>query len=458
MTYERNTHNGVPAGKWYSTEGMDFTNGLKHAKAWSQSLFMAFKEADMIGYNLLSRRPYNAKTALLFGIAAVWMMILVTGCSKEQNPSRNSFQEVSVVKIEPHDTPVSLEFVAKTQSSHQVEIRARVNGFLNRRVYTEGTYVKEGQVLFEIDPKPFKAQLDQAKAALARQEAAFKVAQSNLTRVKPLTEQNALSQRDLDDATGNAHSSAAAVEQAKAEVHTAELNLSYCTILSPIDGVTGAALQQDGAYISTGNNELTTVMALSPMWVNFSVSENELQNYRNQIAKGLLRPPPNHSYDIEIILVDGTIYPYTGKITFADPMYNTQTGTFLIRSSVQNPKGILRPNQYVRVRMKGSIRPKAVLVPQQAVQSSAKGQFVWVVNPDGAVQSRPVDVGDLHGSNWFINDGLKAAEVIVVEGGLALQPGTKVKTKPFDASLGPDAGEVTPVSIPSGSQVTKASK
>ena len=409
--------------------------------------------------NALPPRFHSLLYLLSLWVAAVVsLLLLTTGCKKEEKALSRQIPEVTVVKIEPRDTPVSFEFVAQTQSSHQVEIRARVNGFLNRRVYTEGAIVKVGQVLFELDPKPFQAQLDQAKAALAKQAAAQKVADANLARVKPLTSLNALSQRDLDDATGNAHSTAAAVDQAKAQVDTARLNLSYCTISSPIDGITGAALQQDGAYISTGNNQLTTVMALSPIWVNFSLSENEMQNYRNQMAKGLLKPPANNSYEVEIILVDGTVFPHTGRITFADPMYSSQTGTFLIRSSVQNPKGILRPNQYVRVRVKGNIRPAAILIPQQAVQSGAKGHFVWVVTPDGTVRPRPVDVGEWYGSNWFINDGLKAGETIVVEGGLSLQPGTKVRTKPFVAGPLSNSGDVKPVADTSRGNAPTAEK
>ena len=231
--------------------------------------------------------------------------------------------------IAQQDVPVSFEYVAQTQSSRQVNIQARVSGFLDKRVYTEGSIVKTGQVLFLMDKKPFQAQLSGAAAALARQKAAMETARLNLERTKPLTAQNALSKKDLDDATGTFESTAAAVDQAKAQLETAQLNLSYCTITSPVDGITSAALQQDGTYINMMNSQLTTVAVLSPMWVNFSLSENEMKEYRNQIAKGLLISPKDGNYDVEIILVDGSIFPYTGKITFAAPSYDSQTGTFL---------------------------------------------------------------------------------------------------------------------------------
>jgi len=349
------------------------------------------------------------------------------GCGKEKKAgSPPAAPTVTVMEVVSRDVPVSAEYVAQTQSSRQVNIYARVSGFLDRRLYTEGATVKEGQVLFQIDPKPFQVQRDQATAALAKQEAALEVARTNLARTKPLAAADALSQKDLDDATGQFHSAAAAVDQARAQLESARLNLSYCTIASPVHGVTSAALLQEGTYISPQNSQLTTVTLLSPMWVNFSLSENEMQGLRSQIAKGQLRPPKDNSYVVEIVLVDGSIFPHAGRITFADPSYNAQTGTFLIRASVENPGGILRPNQYVRVRLKGAIRPTAILVQQRAVQQGPKGHFVWVVTGDGIVEQRPVVVGEWYGEDWFIQEGLKRGERIVVDGGLSLRPGIKV--------------------------------
>ncbi|HNR14288.1 MAG TPA: efflux RND transporter periplasmic adaptor subunit, partial [Thermodesulfobacteriota bacterium] len=207
-----------------------------------------------------------------------------------------STPEVAVMTIQPKAVPTDNVYVAQTQSSRLVNIYSRVSGFLDRRVYTEGEVVKAGQVLFLIDPKPFQVQLAQAEAALARQEAALEVARSVLTRTKPLALKDAVSKKDLDDAQGRFETASADVEQAKAEVESAKLNLSYCTITSPCDGITSAALQQDGTYISAQNSQLTTVMVLSPIWINFSISENELQAYRNQINKGWLLPPEKEEY------------------------------------------------------------------------------------------------------------------------------------------------------------------
>lgn len=365
-----------------------------------------------------------------FTATACLIALLASGCGKKQEAAAPPPPPaVEVVQVIARDTPVVFEYVAQTQSSQLVSIQARVNGFLEKRAYTEGAIVNKGDVLFVMDKKPFQAQVSAAAAALARQKAAMQTARLNLDRTKPLTEKNALSRKDLDDATGAYESTAAAVEMAKAQLETARLNLSYCTIASPVSGITSAALQQEGAYLNMQNSILTTVAVLSPIWVNFSLSENEFKAHRDQVARGLIRPPRDQNYEVEIVLVDGSIFPHAGRITFADPSFNPQTGTFLIRASVNNPKGMLRPNQYVRARMKGAIRPNAILVPQRAVQQGAKGHYVWVVNRENRAESRPVIVGDLMGSDWFISEGLKSGEKVVVNGGMTLRPGITVTVK-----------------------------
>jgi len=338
--------------------------------------------------------------------------------------------EVTTVTVAARDVPISFEFVAQTQSSRQVNIQARVSGFLEKRVYTEGSLVKEGDVLFVMDAKPFKVQVDAQDAALSRQQAGLEVARADLERTKPLAAQNALSQKDLDDANGQYLATAAAVEEAKARLETAKLNLSYCTILSPVTGISSAAQQQDGTYISPQNSLLTTVAVLSPIWVNFSISENEVQGLREEVNAGRLRTPADGNYTVEVLLVDGSLFPHTGRITFASPSFNPQTGTFMIRASVDNPDGILRPNAYVRARLSGATRPNAILVPQRAVQQGAEGQFVWVVEKDGKAKPRPVEVGKWQGDNWLVKEGLRPGEQVVVDGAINLHAGVTVVAKP----------------------------
>ncbi len=380
-------------------------------------------------------------------LVACSMLVLTAGCGRQEaSPPPVAPAEVTVLKIEPRDAPVVYEFIAQTQSPQEVNIVARVNGFLDKQAYTEGALVKEGQVLFQMDQKPFIAQLNDAQAGWDKAKAAHDTALANLNRVKPLAAQNALSKKDLDDATGSEQSAAAALAQAKAQVDTAKLNLSYTVIASPLNGVSAAAQQKVGAYLSPTNNQLTTVSALHPMWVNFSISENEFKTYRDEVGKGAIVPPKDGKFVVEIIQIDGSTFPQTGRITFIDPSFNPQTGTFLLRVTVPNPDSELRPNQYVRVRVKGATRPGAIIVPQRAVQQGAKSHFVWVVSPAGKAEQRPVGVGEWHGDGWIIRQGLAAGDQVAVDGTLRLGPGAQVKATPY--VLKPGVAEAAPPTAP----------
>jgi membrane fusion protein (multidrug efflux system) len=361
-------------------------------------------------------------------LIALVALALVAGCKKEEaKPQERPPTEVSVIKVTPRDTPVTFEWVGQAQSSHQVEIRARVNGFLDKRVYIEGSFVKAGQVMFQQDPKPFQATLDANNGALAQQQARLQVARDNLARVKPLVELNALSQKDLDDATGQDQAAAAAVDTAKANVQQAQLNLGYTTITTPVTGFSSYARVEDGAYVNPENSLLTTVEKVDPIWVNFSVSENELLAFRTDRDKGLLIMPTIDSYEVEVVLANGFVFPSKGRITFASASYNQQTGTFLLRATLSNPEAVLRPGQFVRARVLGMTRPNAILVPQKAVLNGAQGHFVWIVNKEGKAENRQVELGPWHGDDWFINSGLAAGDTVVVDGVMRIAPGAAVK-------------------------------
>ena len=364
-------------------------------------------------------------------LTAVASLALLAGCGKEVPKLAPPPLEVSTIAVQARDVDISAEYVAQTQSSQAVNIQARVSGLLDKRVYTEGAVVKAGQVLFRMDPKPFQAQLDAANAAMQRNQAALQVATANLNRTKPLAAKNALSQKDLDDAQGQYEQAAAAVAQSKAQVDSAQLDLSYTVISSPVSGVSSYAAVADGTYLSPQNAQLTTVSVLSPMWVNFSLSENEVQRIENDVKAGRLRLPPDRNMTVEIEQADGSLFPYTGKITFADPSYNPQTGTFLIRATVDNPQGRLRPNQYVRARLRGAVRPNAILVPQRAVQQGGKGHFVWLINKEGKAELRPVTVGDWYGDGWFISEGLQVGDQLVIDGAQRLSQGAAPKVTAY---------------------------
>ena len=339
------------------------------------------------------------------------------------------------MKVESKDSPVTFQFVGITQSSQQVEVRARVDGFLDDRLYTEGSIINKGDVMFRMDAKPFEAQLDAAKAALAEQEARLWTARADLKRVKPLAKANAVSLKELDDSQGRVNAAAAAVEMAKADVETAELNLGYTTIYAPVTGASSFARIQNGAYVDQKNSLLTYVAQLDPIWVDFSISEDELLSLRSQRKKGQLQLPENGMLDIELVMADGSVYPETGKIFFWDANYSTETGTFLMRATFANPEQDLRPGQFVRVRVKGMIRPDAILVPQQAVLQGAQGFFVWLVDGEGKAQTRSVEVGDWQGDNWFVYKGLSDGDRLITDGIVRLAKGTPVKV------VQPKAGE-----------------
>jgi len=346
----------------------------------------------------------------------------------------------------PRDTPVSFEFVGQTQSTRQVQIVARVSGFLDKRVYTEGSMVKAGQVMFLQDPKPFKAQLDAARGELAEQQARLQVARDNLARVKPLAARKALSQRELDDATGQFLAASAAVETAKANVEEARLNLGYTTITTPVTGLSSFAKVQDGQYLSGSGDSsvLTYVQQTHPIWVNFSISENDMLKLRTEQAAGALRLPAADEYEVEVVLADGSLFPNRGRITFANADYNAQTGTFLVRATVPNPGAQLRPGQFVRVRILGAVRPNAILVPQEAVLQGAKGHFVVVVDKENKAEIRGVEVGPWHGNEWFITRGLAPGDTVVIDGMVKLSPGAPVKivkTVEATASAGPKGSD-----------------
>jgi len=370
-------------------------------------------------------------------------LLVIPACHKEQKAEGpHGPVEVTAVTVKPQNLPVVFEFVGQTQSSHQVEIRARVEGFLEKRKYEEGAPVKEGQVMFQMDSRPLEASMQEARGELAQQQARWDTAKANLARIKPLADKNAVSKKDLDDAVGNEKSSAASVIAAQGKVRQAELSLSYTTITSPVGGASSQAKKQEGSYISMSDSLLTYVARLDPIWVNFSVSENERLKLIDESRKGTIKIPSGENYDVEIILADGTVFPKRGRLSFADPSFSQETGTFLVRAVLANPPPyLLRPGQFVRVKLYGAIRPNAITVPRRAVMQGAKGHFVWVVDKENTAEFRNITIGDWYGDSCFIMSGLKADERVVIDGGIKLAPEVPVKIVEPQAAAGPAGGQ-----------------
>jgi membrane fusion protein (multidrug efflux system) len=355
----------------------------------------------------------------------------VAGCSKDAAaPTVRPAPPVVVMAVTPRSIPMVPSFVAQTESSRQVNIVARVSGFLDTIAYREGALVKEGDLMFQLDPKPFQAQLDAAKGELQSQQARLATAKANFDRVKPLAEQNALSQSDLDRAKGEFESATAAVYSAQAKLKEAELNLGYATIRAPLTGLASRSLQRQGAFVNSMSDtaNLTYVAAIDPIWVTFSVSQNQNAKLRDQIEKKLLIEPQNRDYEVEIVLPDGRPYAQKGKLNFADPSFSQDTGSFMVRAVLPNPKRELQPGMFVTAYIRGALRPNAIVVPQLAVQQGSNGHLVYVVNQAGVAEVRPVIVGDYYGEkDIVILTGLHEGDRVVVDGVLKVVPGQPVK-------------------------------
>jgi membrane fusion protein (multidrug efflux system) len=362
----------------------------------------------------------------------VWALLvaLSAGCSKEKPTEQRPAPQVSVLTVAPGTIPYVQTFVAQTESSRQVEIVARVSGFLDKIAYQEGELVKDGQLLFQLDPKPFEAQLDAAKGELQSQQARLSTATANLNRIKPLAEQNAVSRADLDRAQGDFDSARAAVFAARAKVREAELNLGYTSIRSPVTGLASRSQQRQGAYINSMSEtaRLTYVAAIDPIWVNFSVSQNQMAAWKAMAEKGQILRPKDGNYDVELVMSDGSLYPEKGKINFADPSFSQDTGSFLVRAVIPNPKRDLRPGMFVTANVLGTTRPNAIVVPQMAVQQGPNGHLVYVIKQDGTAEVRPVVVGDYYGEkDIVIVTGLQAGDRVVTDGVLKVVPGKPVQ-------------------------------
>ena len=385
-----------------------------------------------------------ARTRKLLRLACALAIGLAAGCAKEKPPAERPAPQVGVVNVEAASLPHTLSFVAQTESSQRVDIIARVSGYLDRIAFQEGELVKEGQVLFQLDQKPFQAQVDAAQGELRAQQARFATASANLARIKPLAQQDAVSKADLDRAQGDYDAANAAVFAAGAKLREAQINLGYTAIRSPVTGLASRSLQRQGAYVNSvaESAKLTYVAVLDPVWVNFSASQNQIAKMKDMVEKGQLVLPAGRDFAVELIMADGAAYPYKGQVSFADPSFSQDTGSFLVRAVLPNPKRELRPGMFVTAKVTGGTRPNAIVIPQLAVQQGSNGHLVYVVKPDGTAEVRPVVVGDYIGDkNIVVVDGLRAGDRLVVDGALKVVPGQPVQVVDAGAAAGASAGK-----------------
>jgi membrane fusion protein (multidrug efflux system) len=395
-----------------------------------------------------------AKAKTLFHIAFTSAILFILSACHEEKKVALPPTQVTVVKMEPQTIPQTFEFVGFTKSSHPVDIYARVQGYIDRIGYTEGHMVERGDLLFQLDPRPFIAAVDRAKGALSKEEAILWNARVSRERLEPLYVQHAASRRDLDNAIANQLAAEASVQSAKANLVEAELNLSYTTILSPISGLSGRAKYREGTLITPGENaQLTTISVLDPIWVDFNVPSNDLLKYREDIKKGYLLFPKEMDFTMEIVLADGTAFPFPGKANFASPTLDERTGTMLVRAFFANPYNSLKPGEFARVRAKGAVRPNSLFVPQSAVLESKSGTIVYVVNEKNQAEMLPVVAGDWYEKAWVIQSGLKAGDRVIVDGVNKVQPGTSVIITKEVPSTDPTLLSTGSINPPKGTKV-----
>jgi membrane fusion protein, multidrug efflux system len=333
--------------------------------------------------------------------------------------------EVTVMTATAQSMPVTFEYVGQTAGSREVEVRARVTGILLSRNFKEGERVTKGQSLFTIDPKPFEAALARTVADVAAAEARLEQSKRNAARLKPLYAEKAVSQKEHDDAVSAEQIGAADVAAARARLTEARLNLEYTKVEAPVSGISTRAVPSEGTLVSGPSVLLTSVVQVDPIWVNFGIPDNEQARIQKDAQAGILKLPRN--FEVELRLADGSLYVHKGKLDFADVRVSTQTGTREARAELPNPDGNLRPGQFVRVILKGAVRPNAVTVPQRAVMEGPQGKFVYVVDEKSTAQPRPVDAGQWAGERWIITSGLQGGERVIVDGVMKIGPGAPVK-------------------------------
>jgi len=347
--------------------------------------------------------------------------------------------EVSVATVTLKSIPVTFEYVGQTNGSKEVEVRARVTGILERKLFQEGTPVKAGQTLFVIDPKPLAAQTSAFEAELARAQAQKAQAEREASRLKPLAERRAVGQKEADDAASNVDLAVAAVRSAQARLNEIKLNLGYTRVVAPISGLSSRAPKSEGSLVNANETLLTTISQVNPIWVTFSIAENEQQGINRSVAGGRLTLPRDNGFDVTIRLSDGSTFPRKGRINFADTRINPATGTYEMRAEIPNADGALKPGQFVRVKLAGATRNEAIAVPQVAVLDGPQGKFVYVVERDKEGKDvagvRPVVLGDwvVAGSEsttpnqWIVESGLKPGDQVIIDGVAKLRPGAPIK-------------------------------
>jgi len=380
-----------------------------------------------------------------FCLVVIGIVIGATRPKRESGAQSGASPDVEVVQVEQKDVPIFGEWIGTLDGFTNADVRAQVTGYILRQGYQEGAFVKKGQLLFQIDPRPFQAAFDQARGQLAQATAMLANARAvqgrtelDVNRYTPLAREQAASQQDLDNAVQNNLAAKATVATAEAQIKTAEaavetakINLDFTRLIAPIDGIAGQAQLQVGALVNPGSGPVTSVSTVDPIKVYFTVSEREYLDWNRRFPTETTRQAAGKSLRLELILADGSTYPHPGTFYFADRQVNQSTGAIRIAGLFPNPGNILRPGGYGKVRTAVRVQQDALLVPQRAVSELQGGYQVAALDGENKVSIRTVKVGDRVGAQWIIVDGLKRGERVVAEGVQKVRPGMQVNPKPF---------------------------
>ncbi len=383
---------------------------------------------------------------------------LLVACGKEpQGPGQMPPPPVGVVTVAPASVPIEIELSGRLEPIRTAQVRARVTGVVQKRLFAEGSVVQAGQSLYRIDPAPYRAALDSAQAAQAKAEAALAQAQSTLERNRPLVESKMISALAWDNVQSTHRAAQADVAAAKAAVQQARLNLEYASVLAPIGGRIGRSLVTEGALVSQAEaTQLTTIQQVDMLVANFTQSASEAMRIQRAIATGELKG--SASAQVRVLLDDGSVYPLPGRLLFADIAVDPATGQVTLRAEVPNPKGELLPGLFIKVRLQVARSEQAILLPQQAVTRGTSEDTVQVVGEDGQVSKRTVQLGGMLGDarqaagpQWIVTGGLKAGEQVVVDGFQKIRPKAPVKPVPWSpasAASAPAAAASSHASAP----------
>ena len=385
----------------------------------------------------------NNRAGMMIAAVILVVYLIIGGCGKQKTGGPPPIPEVAVVTIQSKQVVITTELAGRTSANLVAEVRPQVGGIIQKRLFTEGSDVKVGQALFQIDPALYQAALDNAKAALSRSEANLSAIRLKAERLRELLVDKAVSQQDYDDASAALKQTQADIQYGKATLETARINLKYTTIIAPISGRIGRSNVTEGALVTAQQpTVLATIQRLDPMYVDVPQSTAEVLRLRRGLKEGRLDQNGANQKKVKLIMEDGAAYPLEGTLQFRDVTVDPTTGSVVLRVVFPNPNGVLLPGMFVRAVVQEGVDKQAILIPQQAVSRDPKGNpLTLIVDAQSNVQLRMLTLDRAIGDQWLVSSGLAPGERVIIEGMQKVKPGAPVKAVPFETSGGKNSGE-----------------